>query len=87
MQRIMWYVTFKFLLPLQPVDFNLSRKGNRNICFSFLIGETFNGRTNCENFCGATGYELANISHRDFAESKESCTAIFTVCLSLFNVL
>ena len=69
------------------MDFNLSRKGNRNISFSFLVGETFNGRTNCENFCGAKGYKLLNLSHRDFAESKESCTAIFTECLSLFNVL
>ena len=63
------------------MDLNLSRKANRNISFSFLIGETFNGRTKCEHFCGAKGYELVNLSHGDFAESKESCTALLNTHL------
>ena len=69
------------------MDFNLSRKGNRNISFSFLTGETFNGRTNCENFCGAKGYELVNLSHRDLAESKESCTALLNTHLHCVPVI
>ena len=48
---------------------------------SFLIGETFNGRTKCEHFCGAKGYELVNLSYGDFAESKESCTALLNTHL------
>ena len=69
------------------MDFNLSRKGNGNISFSFLIDETFNGRTNCENFCGAKGYELSNLSHRDFAESKESCTALLNTHIHCVPVI
>ena len=55
--------------------------------FSFLTGETFNGRTNCENFCGAKGYELVNLSHGDFAESKESCTALLNIHLHCVPVI
>ena len=84
----MGYVRFSFNCFLQPADFNLSRKGNRNISFSFLNGETFNGRTNCEKFWGAKGCELMNLSDRDLAESgKESCTALLNIHLNCVPVI
>ena len=73
------------------MDFNSSRKRNRNISFSFLIRETFERGTNCENFCEAKGYEI--VSPTETLQNPRNHISrcyilLFPVCLiSLFIVL
>ena len=42
------------------------------LAFVFLLRET----SRAKNISDAGGYELVNLSHRDYTESKESCTAL-----------
>ena len=68
---------FSFNCPFSQCILFYLEKESEILAFIFLIRESSRGETNCENFCEAS-YELVNLSHRDFAESKEFRASLYT---------